>query len=76
MKGRSVILSDTMLATGGSLLDAIQIIEKRSPKRIFVITAIAAKPGIERIFKYDPTIKIFAAAIDPALNEKGCQLAT
>jgi len=31
LKGKTVIITDTMLATGGSLLDAIQIIEKRGP---------------------------------------------
>ncbi len=71
LKGKSVILSDTMLATGGSLLDAIRIIEKQGPKRIFVISAIASLPGIERISKIYPDIKIFAAAVDPSLNEKG-----
>jgi len=71
LKGKTVILSDTMLATGGSSLDAIQIIEKKGPKRIFVLTAIAARPGIERIHKHNPNIKIFAAVIDPSLNDKG-----
>ena len=60
-----------MLATGGSLLDAIQMIEQKDPQRIFVIAAIASKPGIERIAHYNPSVKIFAAAIDPSLNEKG-----
>lgn len=71
LRGKSVIIVDTMLATGGSLLDAIQIVEEKSPRRIFVIAAIASTPGIERISKYHPTIKIFAAAVDPALNDKG-----
>lgn len=71
LKDRTVIITDTMLATGGSLLDAIKIVEQYNPKRIFVICAIAAKPGIERIQKYNPSIKIFAAAIDPILNDKG-----
>lgn len=71
LKNRSVVLSDTMLATGGSLLDAIRIVEQYGPKKIFVITAIASKPGIERIVQHNPNIKIFAAAIDPSLNDKG-----
>lgn len=71
IKDKTVLLTDTMLATGGSLIEAIQIIEKREPKRIIVIAAIASKPGIERIAKYDSSIKIFAAAVDPSLNEKG-----
>ncbi|MBS0585570.1 MAG: uracil phosphoribosyltransferase, partial [Verrucomicrobia bacterium] len=69
--GKTVILSDTMLATGGSLIDAIRIIEKGSPKKLFIITAIASKAGIERITKHNPEIKIFAAAIDASLSDKG-----
>lgn len=71
LKGKTVILSDTMLATGGSLLNAIQIIEKRGAQRIIVIAAIASKPGIERITNYNPAIKVYAAAVDPTLNDKG-----
>lgn len=71
LKGKTVILSDTMLATGGSILDAIYILEERGAGQIFVISAIASKPGIDRISSYNPNIKIFAAAIDPSLNDKG-----
>ena len=71
LENRTVIISDTMLATGGSMLNAVEIVEKGHPKKIFVITAIAAKPGIDRILKHNPKIKIFAAAVDPTLNHKG-----
>lgn len=71
LENRSVILSDTMLATGGSLLDAIHILEKYHPKRIFVITAIASQQGIERILQHNSSIKIYPAAIDPSLNDRG-----
>lgn len=71
LKDRTVIISDTMLGTGGSLIDAIKIIEPYGPKKIFIITAISCEPGIARILQYNPTVKIFAAAIDPMLNDKG-----
>lgn len=71
LRGKPVILSDTMLATGGSLLDAIQILEQRGAGKIMVLAAIASKQGIERIHAYNPSIQIFAAAIDPSLNDKG-----
>lgn len=71
LRGKTVILTDTMLATGGSLLDAIQIIEQKGARRIFVVVAIASKFGIEQITNYDSNIKIFTAVIDPSLNEKG-----
>ncbi|MBU6384062.1 MAG: uracil phosphoribosyltransferase [Verrucomicrobia bacterium] len=69
--GKTVILSDTMLATGGSMLDAIQIIEAKGAAKIFVISAIASQPGIDRIAEYNSNIKIFVGAVDPALNDKG-----
>jgi uracil phosphoribosyltransferase len=71
LKNRTVILSDTMIGTGGSLLNAIQIVEKYGPKKIYVIAGIACEPGIARIAQYNPNIKIFAAAVDPTLNHKG-----
>jgi uracil phosphoribosyltransferase len=69
--GKVVVIADTMLATGGSFLDAIKIIKKQSPKKIILVSAIAAKGGMDRILAYDADIRILAAAIDPTLNEKG-----
>jgi uracil phosphoribosyltransferase len=71
VKDKCVIIADTMLATGGSMIDAIKIIEKHHPKQIILVCAIAAKKGIDRILESYPNIKIYAAATDPTLNEKG-----
>lgn len=66
-----VILTDTMLATGGSLVDAIKILEKKKPSQIYVLCAIASQVGIDRIKSQFTEIKVFAACIDPTLNDKG-----
>ncbi|MBS0615566.1 MAG: uracil phosphoribosyltransferase [Verrucomicrobia bacterium] len=71
LKNKPVIIVDTMLATGGSILEAIKIIEERGPSQITVICAIAAQPGLERIKAHNPSIQVYAAATDPILNEKG-----
>ncbi len=71
IKDRCVIITDTMLATGGSLLEAIKIVETRSPKKIIILAAIASEAGIAKILKSHPNIEIYSAAIDPLLNEKG-----
>ena len=71
VEGKCVIIIDTMIATGGSMLDAIKIVEARTPKKIIVIGAIASEFGIASIMEHNSEIKIFAAAIDPQLNEKG-----
>jgi uracil phosphoribosyltransferase len=54
------------------MIDAINIIEKQGPKQLILVCAIAAKKGIGRILDSYPSIKIYAAATDPTLNEKGC----
>lgn len=71
LNDKCVILADTMIATAGSVLDAIKIIEERGAKKIYIIGAIAAEPGIQRIKQAYPSVNIIAAAVDPSLNEKG-----
>ena len=71
VKDQTVIIADTMLATAGSMIDAIKIIEKHKPKKIIVVCAIASEGGIARLRSYNPQIPVYAAAIDPTLNEKG-----
>jgi len=71
LENRTIIIVDTMLATGGSMLDAIKIIENRNPKKIIVLCAIAAQEGIDKIVKYNKDIKIYSATIDPILNDVG-----
>jgi|SRR3989344_5166319 len=71
LEGKTILLADTMLATGGSIIDCIEILKQQKPKEIRVVAAIASKKGIERIKTYDPNLKIYSAAIDYKLNEKG-----
>lgn len=71
LENKTVIIADTMLATGGSMLDAIKILEKRNPKKIILLAAISAFDGIERIKNYNEDIEIYSAYIDPVLNDIG-----
>jgi uracil phosphoribosyltransferase len=71
VKDKSVIIVDTMIATGGSILDAIKVIENHGPKQIIIIGALAAKYGMQKILAYNPSIKIYVGAVDPLLNENG-----
>jgi len=71
LKDRYVILSDTMLGTGGSLINAIEILNKHGPKKIFVICAIASKEGVKNVLDAYPSASLFPAAVDPVLNEQG-----
>jgi len=71
IKDKIVILADTMLATGGSLIDCTELIRQRSPRKIILASVISSQQGIKRINDYDSKIKVYAAAIDSELNERG-----
>ena len=70
--GRIVIISDPMLATGSSLVKAIQYIrEAGNIKNLHVVCAIAATQGIETLLKAEPSATIWCGAIDDNLSSKG-----
>lgn len=70
--GRIVIISDPMLATGASLVKAIQYIrEAGNIKDLHVVCAIAATQGIETLLKAEPSATIWCGAIDDNLSSKG-----
>lgn len=63
-----VIITDPMLATGGSILHVLRIIAKKKPKEIRIACVIAAPEGLKLIRKEFKKVKIFAAALDSHLN--------
>jgi uracil phosphoribosyltransferase len=61
-----------MLATGSSLVKAIQFLkEEGKPKEIYVVTAIACTVGIEFVKREQPSITIWCGDIDDELTAKG-----
>ncbi len=72
LEGRVIILSDPMLATGSSLVKAIQYLrDEGKPREIHVVTAIACTVGIEYVHRNEPNIRIWCGAIDEELTAKG-----
>ena len=71
IKNREVLILDPMLATGGSGCDAIEQLKKEGVKNIKFLCLIAAPEGIEKMQKAHPDVKIYCAAVDEKLNEKG-----
>jgi uracil phosphoribosyltransferase len=66
-----IVLVDPMLATGGSASAAISFLKKRGAKNIIFACLVAAPEGIKKINKEHPDVKIFGAALDRELNNKG-----
>lgn len=68
-----IFITDPMLATGNSLIEAIKLYaEKQIPlSNIKVICLIAAPEGIVNIQNHFPEIEIITAAVDSHLNEQG-----
>ncbi|MDU1890083.1 MAG: uracil phosphoribosyltransferase [Dysgonomonas sp.] len=72
IEGKVLILTDPMLATGGSMdLSYQALLTKGNPKHVHIATIIASKQAIEYCAKSfpDANTTIWAAAIDPELNE-------
>jgi uracil phosphoribosyltransferase len=65
-----VFIIDPMLATGGSIDDALKALREKDIKVDGVISIVSAPEGIARIVKDYPDISIFTAAIDKELNSK------
>ncbi len=68
-----IYITDPMLATGNSLLEAIRLYaDKKIPmSNIKCICIMAAPEGIENIQREFPEVEIITAAVDEGINEKG-----
>lgn len=67
--GKTVLLLDPMLATGGSLSDAIELIKALGAKRIISLNIIGSPEGIEQIEKHYPEVDVFITQVDNYLDE-------
>lgn len=68
---RDVMILDPMLATGGSAIDAIQIVKRSNPKSIKFLCIIAAPEGLNALHEAHPDVGIYCASVDERLNENG-----
>ena len=66
---RLVIVTDPMLATGGSSCDALAMLKERGCTNIRLMCLVAAPEGIARVQKEHPDVDIYVAAVDECLNE-------
>ncbi|MFG0287456.1 MAG: uracil phosphoribosyltransferase [Rhodopirellula sp. JB044] len=63
------LVLDPMLATGGSIELVVRRLQRWGVSDIRVLSIIAAQPGLDRVARDFPDVKIYVAAVDPSLNE-------
>lgn len=66
---RLVIVTDPMLATGGSACDALSMLKERGCNNIRLMCLVSAPEGIARLQKEHPDVDIYVAAVDDHLNK-------
>ncbi len=75
LTGRQVFVLDPMLATGGTLSDAIDLLLARGATDVTAICLLAAPEGVNRLrAAYDGRsveVSVVTAGLDERLNEKG-----
>jgi uracil phosphoribosyltransferase len=68
---RTVIITEPMLATGGSVVAAVDLLKKRGITDIKIMCLVCSRQGLEVVVKHHPDIEIYTTAIDEHLNEVG-----
>ncbi|WP_037313951.1 uracil phosphoribosyltransferase [Salegentibacter sp. Hel_I_6] len=73
LEGKTLILADPMLATGGSFVNVMKALEKMGkPKEIHLVAVIGAEEGIANITaEFPEDAKLWIATIDKELDSRG-----
>ena len=69
-KDRLVIVTDPMLATGGSACDAIARLKDDGYTSIRLMSLVASPQGVKTVQEQHPDVDIYLAALDEGLNER------
>lgn len=71
IKEALVLLVDPMLATGGSVVHALNVLKKAGAKDIRYVGLVGAPEGVKNVQTNHPDIDIYLASLDEKLNENG-----
>ena len=66
---RTIVVTDPMLATGGSAIAAVDFIKKHGGQKIKFMSIIAAPEGVDALMKAHPDIQLYVGCLDRELNE-------
>ena len=66
---RTCLVVDPMLATGGSLVAAVEYLRKAGVRDMRLLCVLGAPEGIKRVLDFDPDVQLYVGAVDERLNE-------
>ncbi|PLX40752.1 MAG: uracil phosphoribosyltransferase [Deltaproteobacteria bacterium] len=69
VESRLAVIIDPMLATGNSMVAAVDLLKKAGCRDIRAICMVAAPEGVKCVEDAHPDVRVFAAALDDKLNE-------
>jgi uracil phosphoribosyltransferase len=64
-----VLMIDPMLATGGSALAALKLLQEAGAAQVRIVCIVAAPEGVETVERANPGVRIFTPVVDRGLNE-------
>lgn len=68
---RTALVVDPMLATGGSMIAAIDMLKAAGCPSIRALVLVAAPEGLRKMAVAHPDVDIYTAAVDERLNDHG-----
>jgi uracil phosphoribosyltransferase len=68
LAGRRVLVVDPMLATGGSAVQALDVVNAAGARDLALVCIVAAPEGVALVQQRHPEVPIFTAALDRELN--------
>ncbi len=72
LKAKQILILDPMLATGGSAVQAIEVVNEHGValQDLSLVCIVCAPEGVRAVEALDPGIKVYAAALDRELNSQ------
>jgi uracil phosphoribosyltransferase len=71
LAGRPVFVLDPMLATGGSMVHTIRLLQQRGATDVTAVCALAAPEGLVALRDADLGVRVVTASVDERLNDSG-----
>lgn len=65
-----VLMIDPMLATGGSAVSALDLLQRAGARQVRLICIVAAPEGLALVERRHPDVQIFTPVVDQGLNER------